>query len=116
MTGFVYKICSRAAWLQAVADGGLDASQDDIRDGYIHLSAQGQIAKTLAKHFEGRTDLVLLTIRAEDLGPALRWETSRGGALFPHLYGDLLAGVVHSVDDLPLLADGRHRLPERFRR
>lgn len=116
MTGFVYKICSRSAWTDAGVDGRIAASSDDVRDGYIHLSADDQIAETLATHFEGQTDLMLLTISAEELGPALRWEPSRSGALFPHLYGDLMRDAVLNADDLPLRSDGCHLLPERLRR
>ena len=89
MTGFVYKICSRAAWRKAELHGRLAESIDDVRDGYIHLSTDVQIAETLLKHFEDQPDLVLLTLSAEVLGAALKWEPSRRGELFPHLYGEL---------------------------
>ena len=115
MTGCVYKICSRAAWGKADVHGRLAASIDDVRDGYIHLSTDVQIAETLIKPFEGQPDLVLLTLSAEVLGAALKWEASRRGELFPHLYGELTREAVLSVDDLPLQSNGCHLLPERLR-
>ena len=85
----IYKILPREEWEQAKADGRFGGSAVDVADGYIHFSTAGQAAETLAKHFAGRTNLMLLAVEAEALGPALKWEPSRGGALFPHLYGSL---------------------------
>lgn len=85
----VYKILSASDWTDAVAKGRYDGSDDDRRDGFIHLSAEDQWADTAAKWFAGRTDLLLVAFEAESLGPGLKWEPSRGGALFPHLYGPL---------------------------
>ena len=107
----VYKICDEAALQEARSTGRFEGSADDLRDGFIHLSAAGQVAGTLATHFAGRDDLVLLAIDAERLGRRLRWEPSRGGDLFPHLYGPLDLGQLLWVEALPLQADGRHRLP-----
>lgn len=109
----VYKICPREEWLRARQFGALMPSQDDMRDGYVHLSRAGQIRGTLARHFAGRTDLVLLAVRVERLpDDTLRWEPSRGGELFPHLYDRLSVASVEQVFDLPLDADGVHALPE----
>ena len=82
----VFKILPETTWSVACRIGAFAGSNDDIRDGFIHLSAMHQLAGTLTKYFAGQTDLVLVAYRTEDLGPALRWEASRGGDLFPHLY------------------------------
>lgn len=85
----VYKICRGAEWQAAIAAGRYDGSPDDVRDGFIHLSTAEQLEGTLARHFHGIDDLVVIAFDAATLGTALRWEPSRGGALFPHLYGSL---------------------------
>ena len=108
----VYKICPEAALREARKSGRFDGSADDARDGFIHLSAGSQVAGTLAKDFAGQRNLVLLAIDPEGLGERLRWETSRGGELFPHLYGRLDLAHVISVEPLALQEDGSHRLPE----
>jgi uncharacterized protein (DUF952 family) len=108
----VYKICSMAEWAAMQLEGRLDGSPDDRRDGFIHLSTRGQVRATAARHFAGRRDLVLLAVDTEMLAPGLRWEASRGGALFPHLYGSLPLAAVIRTDGLPLGADGRHRFPD----
>jgi uncharacterized protein (DUF952 family) len=107
----IYKICRRSDWARAQQTGKLDMSADDRRDGYLHLCTAEQLAATAAKHFAGGRDLVLLAIRADRLGPALKWEKSRGGALYPHLHGELAAGDVLWAQPLPLDESGRHLLP-----
>ena len=92
--------------------GRFEGSADDAGDGFIHLSAGHQVAGTLAKYFAGQRDLVLLAVDPERLGDRLRWETSRGGELFPHLYGPLPLAHVTAVEPLVLHDDGTHRLPE----
>ena len=108
----VYKISSSAMLQEARGRGRFDGSADDARDGFIHLSARHQVAGTLAKYFAGQRDLVLLAVDAERLGERLRWEESRGGELFPHLYGPLDLDHVISVEALVLQEDDTHRLPE----
>jgi len=109
----VYKICPRDEWLRARQFGALVPSPDDVRDGYVHLSRAGQVRGSLARHFAGREDLVLLAVRVERLPDGtLRWEPSRGGELFPHLYGRLSVASVEQVFDLPLDANGVHALPQ----
>lgn len=108
----VYKVLSEAAFKQAEAKGHFAGSSDDSRDGFIHLSAAHQLAGTLATHFAGQERLVLLALDAERLGERLKWEPSRGGALFPHLYAPLDLAAVLWVEPLKLGADGRHILPE----
>lgn len=101
----IYKICGRDAWEEARGLGRYAGSADDARDGFIHLSTKDQLAGTLAKHFAGQGDLVLVVLDAGALGAALKWELSRGGALFPHLYGPLEMSAVLSVEPLPPTPD-----------
>ncbi len=89
MSELLYKIMSRSEWYAAVAAGCYPGSSDDRRDGFIHFSNAQQLAGTAEKHFAGRNDLLLLAVDAASLGPSLRHEPSRGGDLFPHLYGEL---------------------------
>ena len=112
MATTVYKICPEALWREAERAGAFHGSEIDLRDGYIHFSAAGQIAETAARHFAGERDLVLVSVDAARLADRLKWEPSRGGALFPHLYGPLELAAVRRVDPLPLGPDGRHVLPE----
>lgn len=107
----VYKILSATLWRDAERNGVFHGAPVDISDGYIHFSAAEQVAETAAKHFAGQTDLILLHVDAGRLGARLKWEPSRGGSLFPHLYGALDLTAVIRVDPLPLAADGRHHFP-----
>jgi uncharacterized protein (DUF952 family) len=107
----IYKICETAQWAQAERDGTFRGSAVDRADGYIHFSTAAQVADTAAKHFAGMSNLLLVAVEAEDLGGALKWEASRGGALFPHLYGPLPLAAVRWVQALRLDDDGRHVLP-----
>ncbi len=111
MDGTIYKVLSRAALAEAKAKGRFEGSAEDARDGFIHLSTADQLEGTLAKHYAGQVDLVLLAVDSESLGERLQWEPSRAGSLFPHLYGPLDLAAVNSVEELPLEKDGRHRLP-----
>ncbi|MCJ2084909.1 DUF952 domain-containing protein [Methylobacterium sp. E-005] len=107
----IYKICPRPLWREAEAAGQFTGAPIDRQDGFIHFSTAAQAAETAARHFAGQDNLLLIAIDAEALGDALRYEPSRGGDLFPHLYGPLSLDAVTSVDALPLGADGRHILP-----
>jgi uncharacterized protein (DUF952 family) len=100
MGEIIYKICSRRAWEEAVERGVYRGSADDLRDGFIHFSREEQVPGTLAKHFAGQQDLVLVSVDAASLGEALRFESSRGGALFPHLYGPLSTALALAVKPL----------------
>ena len=102
----VYKILPRAEWEAACASGIFEGSAIDLKDGFIHFSAADQWAETLARHFIGQSDLLLVAVEAEALGPGLKWEVSRGGALFPHLYGAMPTDLVVSVVPLPDPAGG----------
>lgn len=105
----IYKILTRTEWEQALADGAFRGSQVDRDDGYIHFSTAAQVRETAAKHFAGQRDLLLLHVAVERLPDEhVRWEPSRGGQLFPHLYADLDPACVARVDELPW-EDGGHR-------
>lgn len=108
----VFKVLSAAAFAKAAREGCFTGSADDKRDGFIHLSAADQLEGTLAKHFADQDGLVLLALDSARLGPALRWEPSRNGALFPHLYAPLDLAAVLWAEPLRLGPDGRHVLPE----
>jgi len=107
----VYKICDAGLWRDAERAGVFDGAPVDLTDGYIHFSTAQQVAETAARHFAGMADLVLVAADAETLGAALRYEPSRGGAMFPHLYGTLPLSAVRWVKPLPLGPDG-HVFPE----
>jgi len=108
----IYKVCSASAWREAERQGVFLGSADDRRDGFIHFSTASQVAGTVAKHFAGQTGLFLIAIDADALGDGLKWEPSRGGELFPHLYGELDIGAVIKILDLRARSDGSHDIPE----
>lgn len=110
----IYKICTAAEWREAERDGVYRGSAIDRQDGFIHFSTAAQASETAARHFAGQRDLVLVSVDAAALGEHLKWEPSRGGALFPHLHGDLVLSAVRSVTPLPLGASGRHVFPENL--
>jgi uncharacterized protein (DUF952 family) len=107
----VYKICPATLWRRAELDGVFCGAPVDLADGFIHFSTAAQVAETAAKHFAGISDLLLLHVDTAALDDGLKWEPSRGGALFPHLYGPLALAAVTKVDPLPLGADGLHLFP-----
>ena len=108
----VYKILSEAAYEAAKREGHFSGSAGDARDGFIHLSAADQVEGTLSSHFAGQEGLLLVALDPDRLGPELKWEPSRGGALFPHLYGPLDLATVVGVEKLGLGEDGEHVVPE----
>jgi uncharacterized protein (DUF952 family) len=107
----IYHMCRRAEWERAVLGGVYPGSSQDVADGFMHFSTAEQIVESAARHRAGQDGLVLLAVEAERLGEVLRWERSRGGALFPHLYGPLPLDAVVAVHDLPLGLDGAHIFP-----
>lgn len=107
----IYKILPAAMWEKAMKDGVFRGSDVDIRDGFIHFSTASQAVETAAKHFAGQRDLILLYVDTAPLDAALRWEPSRGGALFPHLYGDLALDAVTKAVPLPMGPDSAHQFP-----
>jgi uncharacterized protein (DUF952 family) len=102
----IYKILAATEWDAAFAAGRFDGSAVDHKDGYIHLSTAAQAGETARLHFAGQRGLVLLELVAEDFGAELKWEPSRGGSLFPHLYGPLDPAQVRSLRPLELNAAG----------
>ena len=111
---YIFKVVSRDVWNAAVAAGSWAGAPVDLADGFIHFSSGGQVRETVAKHFAGQHDLMLIAFDAKDFGESLKWEPSRGGALFPHLYAPLDPALAKGVWLLPLGDDGTHLFPEEL--
>jgi uncharacterized protein (DUF952 family) len=111
VTQLIYKILSAAEWQEAERDGIFKGAGIDLNDGFIHFSTAEQAAETAGKHFAAQAGLVLVAVDAEKLRPALKWEVSRGGQLFPHLYASLPTRDVAWARPLPLGPDGEHVFP-----
>ncbi|MDK3019522.1 DUF952 domain-containing protein [Pseudodonghicola flavimaris] len=107
----IYKIFRADEWAALQAAGETSGAPVDVADGFVHFSTAAQAAETAAKHFAGAEGLVLLACETEQMGEALKWEVSRGGALFPHLYRPLRISDVLWSAPLPLI-DGQHRFPD----
>jgi uncharacterized protein (DUF952 family) len=112
MHATIYKICPEGLWREAEKSGRFYGAPIDVADGFIHFSTAGQAVETAARHFAGQTDLLLVAADAAALGDGLKYEVSRGGALFPHLYAPLELSAVKWVKPLPLARDGSHQFPE----
>jgi len=112
----IYKICTQNEWRHFGAAGEFAGSPDDLRDGFIHLSGPDQVARTAAKFFTGRTDLILLAIDPTRLGNSLRWEPSASGTHYPHVYGPLPMAAVVASTPLTVGPDGHHILPPELDR
>lgn len=112
MSSIIYKIVPATLWQDALNRGEFKGASIDLTDGYIHLSTAEQARETAARHFAGQDGLVLVAVDAERLGDELVFEPSRGGDLFPHLYGPLTLDAVLWAKPLPLDADGNHVFPE----
>lgn len=108
----IFRILSQEAWDAAQAAGKFNGSEHDLRDGFIHFSTAAQVAETAAKHYTRMSGLVLLWVKVEPIAHALRWEVSRGGALFPHLYAELPTHAVARATALELDESGAHVLPD----
>ena len=108
----IYKICPLSIWRAAEYQGSFPGAEIDHRDGYIHFSTEGQLRETAARHFASKDGLALVAVDESVLGPALKWEPARDGALFPHLYGNLPLNAVLWMKPLPLGADGQHVFPD----
>jgi uncharacterized protein (DUF952 family) len=102
----IYKICPAPLWAEAEADGRFLGAPVDVADGYIHFSTAEQVRETARRHFAGQDGLLLIAVDDAKLGPALRYEPSRGGALFPHLHGTLDPACVRWIVPLPLGPQG----------
>ena len=110
----VYKILRLEEWAQMQKDGIFSGSPDDRRDGFIHFSAAEQVRGTVEKHFAGESVLILLAVEAQALGEPLRWEVSRDGQKFPHLYAELPLTLVKSLHEIRRDHDGRWIFPEEI--
>jgi uncharacterized protein (DUF952 family) len=108
----IYKILNSTQWVELQRNGESPGAPVDLADGFVHFSTASQVAGTAAKHFAGQAGLMLLAVEAEDLGEAVKWEPSRGGDLFPHLYGPLRLTDMVWARPLPLGPDGAHLFPE----
>lgn len=115
MDRIIYKIVPRELWQEARRDGVFRGAAIDLHDGYIHFSTAAQAVETAARHFAGVENLLLVAVEAASLGAALRFEPSRGGDLFPHLYANLPLDAVLWEKPLPLGGDGQHVFPEMDR-
>ena len=114
MSKKIYKVIDRTIWQTALQSGLFHGAEIDLKDGFIHLSARDQVAETVRKHFSGRENLLLIEIETAALAPlgdALRWEESRGGQEFPHLYATLDVNLIAATYELPMGADGNHQFP-----
>jgi uncharacterized protein (DUF952 family) len=107
----IYHLCRAEDWRVAGETGMYHGSAQDRTDGFLHFSTGAQVMESAARHRAGQAGLVLLTVDPMALGESLKWEASRGGALFPHLYGVLPVIAVHAVTDLPLDSKGVHVFP-----
>jgi uncharacterized protein (DUF952 family) len=108
----ILKIVPEPLWREAQRHGRFDGAAVDIADGFIPFSTPSQVRETARRHFAGQRDLLLVSVDPVALGAALRWEPSRDGDLFPHLYASLATSAVLAVAPLPLEDDGSHRFPE----
>lgn len=108
----IFKICPALLWREAEKAGSFEGAPVDIQDGYIHFSTENQVYETAERHFAGQDGLLLVAVEADSLGEALRYEPSRGGDLFPHLYAALPLSAVRWVKPVPLGQDGRHIFPD----
>lgn len=108
----IYKICPETLWREAERIGEFRGAPVDLQDGFIHFSTAEQLRETAHKHFHGQSGLLLIAVDEAALGPALRYEPSRGGALFPHLYGPMTLAPVRRVEPLALGPEGEVRLPD----
>ena len=106
-----YKVMSATELQQMQRDGVFHGSSADLADGYIHLSCDSQLAGTLDKHFSGVDGLMLVAVDLSRLGDTVRWEPSRGGQLFPHIYGPLPIEAVLSIAAVERTTDGAVKLP-----
>ena len=111
MGNVIYHLARASEWQAATASGVYRGPEQDRADGFLHFSTGAQIVESARRHRAGETDLLLLRVDAAALGSDLRWEPSRGGALFPHLHGALPVGAVDAVHELPVGDDGLHVFP-----
>ena len=109
---YIYKITTGLLWAEAETSGIVPPMPIDEQDGYMHFSTAGQVAETLRLHFKGQSDLALLRVRLADIAAGVKWEPSRGGALFPHLYASLPTAAIAAVHKVAVAENGACDLPE----
>lgn len=107
----IFHLCRRGDWLAALESRSYRGTGDDLRDGFLHFSTRQQVAESAARHRAGIADLLLIGVAASTLGEALKWQPSRAGQLFPHLYGPLPTDLAIRVEDLPIGDGGEHVFP-----
>ncbi|MFN3191992.1 MAG: DUF952 domain-containing protein [Aureliella sp.] len=110
----IYKVLGREPWNSACIEGVFEGAAIDLQDGFIHFSSREQVEETVRIHFVGQQNLVLVAFSEESFGDELRWEASRGGDLFPHLYAKLDPSLAIDVWELPSNSDGSHRFPDDY--
>jgi len=111
LENLIYHLCRRGDWRAALEKRTYGGTGDDLRDGFLHFSTGQQVAESAARHRAGVSDLLLIGVDPDSLGDLLKWEPSRGGQLFPHLYGALPTAAVVRTEELPLGNDGYHMFP-----
>lgn len=109
----LYKVLTGPCWRAGEAGGAVPTMPIDTADGFVHLSTATQLAETLALHFKGQGDLVIVAVRTANLDGHLKWEPSRGGQLFPHVYGAIPMTTVEWIENVGVAADGTVDLPDR---
>lgn len=107
----IYHVCRREEWQAAESAGSYAGSTQDVADGFIHFSAAAQVVESVARHRAGQDGLVIIEVACDRVGAGLKWEASRGGKSFPHVYGALALTCVVRTAPLPLGTDGRHVFP-----
>ena len=110
----IYKVVTETEWRDAMKEGVFKGAPIDLADGYIHFSTADQVEETVEKHFKGQRNLLLVTFETKRLGDPLKWEPSRGGALFPHLYDVLDTALASAVARLQEREDGGHVFPKHY--
>jgi len=108
----IYKVCAAAEWRVAQAAGTYQGAPVDLADGFIHFSAPHQLRETVRRYFAESSDLVLVEVKTAALGDGIKWEPSRGGDLFPHLYGDLALSAVTRSWPFPQGPGGERQYPQ----
>ncbi|MFK7736485.1 MAG: DUF952 domain-containing protein [Pirellulaceae bacterium] len=114
MSKLIYKVLDHDLWQEACQSGAFLGASIDIQDGFIHFSDRSQVEETVRLHFHGEDNLLLVAFRVDNFGEELKWEASRGGAEFPHLYAKLATGLAVGTWDLALQPDGTHQFPADY--
>jgi len=110
----IYKVCSVSEWEEAKKINFFLGSIIDLKDGFIHLSTKDQLQVTVSKHFSGKKNLLLIEFKSKEFKNSLKWEKSRDGDLFPHIYEKINLNLVNQIFQLNLGVDGFHKFPENF--